>query len=95
MTQPAGKGATVEYRFRNGHLLELTAHEIKVEKLLDDVKAYLKSKPARTDWKRPVPWVFRRLFLWEPLISETSVQKRPYPKNTRTDTFSSTPPPLR
>jgi hypothetical protein len=42
MTQPAGQGASVEFRFRNGHLLELTAHEIKVDKLLADVKEYLK-----------------------------------------------------
>ncbi len=44
-TQPAGSGATVEFRFRNGRQVEFTAHEINVEKLLDDVKAYLKSKP--------------------------------------------------
>ena len=46
-TQPAGRGATVEYRFRNGRQVEFTAHEIKVEKLLDDIKAYLKSNPAQ------------------------------------------------
>jgi len=43
MNQPPGKGATVEYRFRNGHTIEFTAHAIKVEKLLADVKEYLKS----------------------------------------------------
>jgi len=48
-SQPAGKGATVEYRFRNGTEVELTAHEVKVEKLLDDVKAYIKSRPPRLD----------------------------------------------
>ncbi len=51
-TQPAGEGATVEYRFRNGDSLQLTANKIKVKKLLDDVKAYLKSNPSRHDWKR-------------------------------------------
>jgi len=49
MTQPAGRGATVEYRFRNGRQVELTAHEINVPKLLDDVKAYLKSHPTQLD----------------------------------------------
>ncbi len=49
MTQPAGQGATVEFRFRNGHVVELTAHEIKIEQLLEDVKAYLKSNPSRAD----------------------------------------------
>jgi hypothetical protein len=48
-TQPAGQGATVEYRFRNGKEVELTAHQIKVEKLLNDVKAYLKSRPPQLD----------------------------------------------
>jgi len=52
MTQPAGKGATVEYRFRNGTEVQFTAHEIKVEKLLDDVKAYLKSRPPQLDHNR-------------------------------------------
>lgn len=50
--QPAGKGATVEFRFRNGHQVELVAHEIKVPKLLDDVKAFLKSNPNQLDWDR-------------------------------------------
>ena len=52
MTQPAGRGATVEFRFRNGKKLSLTAHEVRIKKLLDDVKAYLKSKPAKLDWRR-------------------------------------------
>ena len=51
-TQPAGKGATIEYRFRNGHEVEFTAHEIKVEKLLDDVKKFLKSNPKNLDWQK-------------------------------------------
>ncbi len=42
-TQPAGKGATVEFRFRNGKQVKFDAHEINVPKLLTDVKAYLKS----------------------------------------------------
>jgi len=48
-SQPASQGATVEYRFRNGTAVELTAHEVDVPKLLDDVKAYLKSRPTRLD----------------------------------------------
>ncbi len=49
MTQPAEKGATVEYRFRNGTEARFTAHRIDVPKLLDDVKAYLKSRPPKID----------------------------------------------
>ena len=51
-TQPAGKGASLEYRFRNGKQVEFTAHEIKVEKLLDDVKTFLKSNPQQIDWQK-------------------------------------------
>jgi uncharacterized protein YfaS (alpha-2-macroglobulin family) len=50
MSQPAGQGATVDFRFRNAKSVEFTANEIDVRKLLDDVKAYLKSKPKRLDW---------------------------------------------
>ena len=52
MTQPAGQGATVEYRFRNGDQVDFTAQEIKVEKLLDDVKAYIKAHPKQLDWRK-------------------------------------------
>ncbi|KKK47130.1 hypothetical protein LCGC14_3158290, partial [marine sediment metagenome] len=41
VTQPGGKGATVEYRYRNGRKITLTAHEVDVRKLLADVKAYI------------------------------------------------------
>mgnify|MGYP000859065380 CR=1 FL=1 len=51
-TQPAGKGATVDYRFRNGNEVRFTAKEIDVAQLLDDVKAYLKSRPNQLDGHR-------------------------------------------
>ncbi len=50
--QPAGTGGTVEFRFRNGKQVTFEAHRIKVPKLLDDVKAYLKSSPARLNWQQ-------------------------------------------
>jgi alpha-2-macroglobulin len=52
MSQPAGRGATVEFRFRNAKRVEFVAQEIDVRKLLDDVKAYLKSKPKQLEWER-------------------------------------------
>lgn len=52
MSQPAGQGATVEFRFRNARRVDFVAHEINVRKLLDDVKAYLKSNPAQLDWEK-------------------------------------------
>ncbi len=48
-TQPSGKGATVDFRFRNGDSVTFTAHELNVAKLLEDVKKYLKSSPPQLD----------------------------------------------
>src|SRR5262249_37234401 len=44
-SQPAGTKATLQFRFRNARKANFTAHALKVETLLDDVKAYLKSNP--------------------------------------------------
>src|SRR5262249_40581108 len=52
MSQPAGRGATVDFRFRNAKQVEFTALEIDVRKILDDAKAYLKSKPKQLEWER-------------------------------------------
>jgi uncharacterized protein YfaS (alpha-2-macroglobulin family) len=52
MSQPAGRGATVDFRFRNAKKVQFAAHQINVRKLLDDVKAYLKSNPRQLDWER-------------------------------------------
>jgi hypothetical protein len=46
-SQPSGRGAVVEYRYRNGKSVHFEAWPIKVEKLIQDAKAYLKSNPAR------------------------------------------------
>lgn len=51
-SQAAGKGGIVDFRFRNGTKVSFEAHEIKVPKLLDDVKAYLKSNPGKLDWNQ-------------------------------------------
>jgi len=52
MTQPAGQGATVEYRFRNGKKVRLTARAIDTQKLLADVQAYIKAKPKHVEWEQ-------------------------------------------
>ena len=49
MTQPAGQGATVEYRFRNGTAVELEAHEIKVAQA-PGRREGLHQDPAPADW---------------------------------------------
>ncbi len=49
---PAGRAASLEYRFRNGHRVQFTAHRIHVEMLLDDVKDYIKTRPPRIDYRR-------------------------------------------
>ncbi len=50
-TQPAGKGATVDFRFRNGKRVDFVARKIKIRELLSDVKKTLKSSPKNIDWK--------------------------------------------
>ena len=52
MTQPAGRGASVEFRFRNGKKVSFTAHGIKVKLILDDVKDYIKSEPRKLKWEK-------------------------------------------
>jgi hypothetical protein len=52
MAQPAGRGATLEYTFRNGNRVHFAAHRIHVERLLEDVKAFIRSNPKRLDWRR-------------------------------------------
>ncbi|HEX3600758.1 MAG TPA: MG2 domain-containing protein [Lacipirellulaceae bacterium] len=51
-SQPAGRGATVGFRFRNAKQVDFVAQEIKVRQLLSDVKAYLQSKPKQLDWEK-------------------------------------------
>lgn len=51
-TQPAGEGASLEFRFRNAKDVKFTAHAVKVEELLTDLKAYLKSDPGQLDWRK-------------------------------------------
>jgi alpha-2-macroglobulin len=52
MQQPAGKGATIEYRYRNGNKVSFEAHELKVPELLADVKAYIKANNQNLDWNK-------------------------------------------
>lgn len=49
---PAGKGATIDLRFRNGSQVALEAQAIRVDKLLEDVKTYLKGAAGNLEWQR-------------------------------------------
>src|SRR5262245_2419454 len=52
-SQPGGEGATVGFRFRNAKKVKFDARAIKVDLLLDDLKAYLKADPGnRIDWNK-------------------------------------------
>lgn len=51
-TQPAGQGVEVAFRFRNAESVELSAQTIDVQRLLADIKAYLKSNPSKIDGNR-------------------------------------------
>jgi uncharacterized protein YfaS (alpha-2-macroglobulin family) len=50
-SQAAGSAPSVDYRYRNGKSVAFEAFPIDVEKLLGDVKAYLKSNPQQVDWQ--------------------------------------------
>lgn len=44
-TQPAGSPARLFYRFRNGARVHLTAHRIRIDRVLDDLRDELRSGP--------------------------------------------------
>jgi uncharacterized protein YfaS (alpha-2-macroglobulin family) len=48
--QPAGKGATVDLRFRNAQSVEFTAHRIDLDGLLAEIKKQLRKSPRDVDW---------------------------------------------
>ena len=50
--QPAGRGASLGFRFRNGRRVHFEAHEILFDKLLKDVKDYIASGPRQIDWSK-------------------------------------------
>lgn len=52
VSQPAGRGAELEFRYRNGRQVEFTAHAIRIDNLLTDVKEYLESNPDQLDWQK-------------------------------------------
>ncbi len=49
--QPAGTTPRVEYRFRNGRRVAFSARRIRVKRLLEDVKAYIRSENRRLKWQ--------------------------------------------
>ncbi len=51
-TQPAGKGATLEIRFRNGSQAAFQASPIKIDLLLNDIREYLQSNPTNLEYDR-------------------------------------------
>jgi len=52
LTQPARVGASVELRYRNARAVRFVARRVDAERLLDDVKDYLESRPRRLDRER-------------------------------------------
>ena len=65
LVQPAGgKGAAVDFRFRNGKKVSFTAKVVDVAQLLADVKAYLKTLPNTVDYQQSqISDIGYRLFL--------------------------------
>ena len=52
LTQPAGRGAVLGFRYRNGTRVDFEAREILIPTLLNDVKAYVRSAPNPFDWQK-------------------------------------------
>ncbi|MBX9788870.1 MAG: alpha-2-macroglobulin [Pirellulales bacterium] len=50
--QPARRGASFEFRYRNAKHVSFEAHEINVTKLLADIKAYVQSNPGQLAWEK-------------------------------------------
>ena len=50
--EPGGRGATIDFKFRNGHRVHFEAHEVRFDQLLTDVKQYLASNPRTFDWSK-------------------------------------------
>lgn len=55
--QVAGKGATLDFRFRNGAKASFTAWKVLDDKLREDIKAKIRSKPSKWDnyWQETNP----------------------------------------
>lgn len=51
-SKSAGKGMDLQYLFRNGKSVKLSATEIKIPELINDVKEYVRSKPNQFDWNK-------------------------------------------
>jgi uncharacterized protein YfaS (alpha-2-macroglobulin family) len=49
---PAGREATLMFRFRNGNHVDFQAFEINVPAVIDDLKTYLKASPHKLDEHR-------------------------------------------
>lgn len=52
VSQAVGQGATIGYRFRNGHGVSFEAYQIKFADLLTDMKTYLQQKPKQVQWEK-------------------------------------------
>lgn len=50
--QPAGTTATLDIRYRNGGSVAFSAQPVDIEKLLNDTKAYLQSKPKQLEYQK-------------------------------------------
>lgn len=48
-TQPARRGAEFDFRFRNGNKVTFEAHLLEIDRLIEDITGYLKSRPGRVD----------------------------------------------
>ncbi|MCK5805965.1 MAG: alpha-2-macroglobulin, partial [Lentisphaeria bacterium] len=64
-SQPAGRAATVEFRFRNGRKVAFTAYQVLLDKLLADVRTHIRNNPKRLDWNKINIQNLGRRLVWE------------------------------
>jgi tetratricopeptide (TPR) repeat protein len=87
LRQPAGKGAEIDFRFRNGREVELTAQEILLDKLLQDVRDLIR-QGKQPQWDRlqveRVGWLLvhdkRREYLGR-TVAQWTVRLEPRPNH--------------
>ncbi len=88
LSQPAGKGAVIDFRFRNGREVRFIARPIRITELLDDVKSFFKRGQAEGEFRA---WDIERigwLVIQEkqekylgPVIAEWTVALEPLPNH--------------
>jgi uncharacterized protein YfaS (alpha-2-macroglobulin family) len=50
--QPAGRGASLDFCFRNAKSVEFTAHALHIDRVVSDLKSHLRRNPQQIDYQK-------------------------------------------